>query len=110
MQTTFRAPNLLLTFFLILIAVVQPLLAAPVEVSAVTPDCVGKDCKDSAYVECTGKDCQNPANIRLKMRGANTVSSKFTRRDLPLKKNLKKRSQMTAELKKRLRKVRRARK
>ncbi|KAF3907618.1 hypothetical protein AA313_de0204867 [Arthrobotrys entomopaga] len=104
MKTTFQA------FFLILLAIAQPLLAAPTEVSAVTPNCVGNDCTDSMGLKCVGKDCQDSADVRLKMRGANTVASKFTRRNIPRKNNLKKRSLMTAELKKRLREARKARK
>ncbi|KAF3179822.1 hypothetical protein TWF225_007492 [Orbilia oligospora] len=62
MQATLRAPNLFITFFLILLAVVQPLLAAPVEITKDT-QCSG------------GKECIKEAD-NVKFHAANTVKSK----------------------------------
>ncbi|KAK6361341.1 hypothetical protein TWF730_005075 [Orbilia blumenaviensis] len=86
MQATLRAPNLFITFFLILLAAVQPLLAAPIETNS--------------DLQCGGsKQCAKEAD-NLKLQGAGTVKSKYTPRSVAAKK-LKKRSQLAAELRKR---------
>ncbi|KAK6351424.1 hypothetical protein TWF718_004584 [Orbilia javanica] len=89
MQPTLRAPNLFITFFLILLAVVQPLLAAPIDMT--------KDAQCSGGKECI-KETDN-----VKLHAANTVKSKYARRSVPMAnaKKLKKRSQLVAEMKKR---------
>ncbi|KAK6520855.1 hypothetical protein TWF506_001098 [Arthrobotrys conoides] len=89
MQATLRAPNLFITFFLILLAVVQPLLAAPVDIT-----------KDA---QCTGgKKCTRGTDD-VKLHTANTVKSKYTPRSVLANnaKKLKKRAQYAAQLKKR---------
>ncbi|KAF3278636.1 hypothetical protein TWF132_000929 [Orbilia oligospora] len=89
MQATLRAPNLFITFFLILLAVVQPLLAAPVEITKDT-QCSG------------GKECIKEAD-NVKFHAANTVKSKYIPRSAPTTntRKLKKRSQLATQLKKR---------
>ncbi|KAK6503360.1 hypothetical protein TWF481_008381 [Arthrobotrys musiformis] len=87
MQATIRAPNLFVTFFLILLAVVQPLLAAPVATTTDAQCAAGKEC-------AKGTD-------NIKLNAANTVKSKFVPRNVQNSKKLKKRSQLAAQLKKR---------
>ncbi|KAF3135493.1 hypothetical protein TWF703_006037 [Orbilia oligospora] len=89
MQATLRAPNLFITFFLILLAVVQPLIAAPVEIT--------KDTQCSGSKECI-KEADN-----IKFHAANTVKSKYIPRSAPTTntRKLKKRSQLATQLKKR---------
>ncbi|KAK6536827.1 hypothetical protein TWF281_001037 [Arthrobotrys megalospora] len=87
MQTTIRAPNLCITFFLILVAIIQPLLAAPVEITT--------DAK------CAGdKERTNEAD-NFKLHAADIPKSKYTPRSVVDAKKLKKRSQLAAQLKKR---------
>ncbi|KAF3218156.1 hypothetical protein TWF106_007750 [Orbilia oligospora] len=89
MQATPRAPNLFITFFLILLAIVRPLLAAPVEIT--------KEAQCSGGNECI-KETDN-----IKFRAANTVRPKYISRSVPMTnaRKLKKRSQLAAQLKKR---------